>query len=71
MQYRLWRDLSDPTYLGPRVADKIVIGLILMRQASSERFMMHVTPRAHHAQHFILPSTFCISFMLVCGCFCE
>ncbi len=31
VQYRLWRDLSDPTYLGPRVADKIVVGLILMR----------------------------------------
>ena len=31
MQYRLRRDLSDPTYLGPRVADKIVVGLILMR----------------------------------------
>ncbi|CAL5220625.1 g2668 [Coccomyxa viridis] len=30
LKYRLWRDLSDPTYLGPRVADKIVVGLILM-----------------------------------------
>ena len=33
MQYRLWRDLSDITYLGPRVADKIIVGLILMRWA--------------------------------------
>ena len=34
VQYRLWRDLSDITYLGPRVADKIIVGLILMRWGS-------------------------------------
>ena len=39
MQYRLWRDLCDPTYLGPRVADKIVVGLILMRSAGLSHSM--------------------------------
>ena len=30
-QYRMWRDFSDPAYLGPRIMGPLVVGFILMR----------------------------------------
>ena len=65
VQYRLWRDLCDATYLGPRVADKIIVGLILMRSAGLSHSMqwMHSctfpTVTAAWTQDFSFHSSSC------------